>query len=74
MEGLHEIGVIFDIMTYFNDVQVVGRTASSRTYYFVILCLVSYILLDFVLHHSSNSECADLVLDAAKARWAAAWP
>lgn len=65
---MHKIGIIFDIMTYFNDLQVVGRTASSRTYYFVILCLVSYILLDFVLHHSSNSECADLVLDAAKAK------
>lgn len=55
-------------MTYFSDLQSAGRTASPRVYYFVILCLISYILLDFVLHHSGSSQCADLVFDAAKAK------
>ncbi|KAG0609945.1 hypothetical protein M758_7G026400 [Ceratodon purpureus] len=55
-------------MTYFNDMQSVGRNVSPRTYYFVILCLVSYIVLDFALHHSGNSQCADLVFDAAKTK------
>lgn len=54
-------------MTYFNDLQAAGRTATPRIYYFVILCLLSYILVDVVLYHSGNSPCADLVFDAAKA-------
>lgn len=53
-------------MTYFSDLQ--GRSASPRVYYFVILCLVSYILLDFALHHYGTPQCADLVFDAAKAK------
>lgn len=55
-------------MTYFADLQAAGRGASPRVYYFVILCLTSYILLDFVLHHSGTSQCADLVFNAAKAK------
>lgn len=55
-------------MTYFSDFQSAGRTASPRVYLFVILCLLSYILLDFVLHHSGTSQCADLVFDAAKVK------
>ncbi|KAG0559066.1 hypothetical protein KC19_10G076400 [Ceratodon purpureus] len=55
-------------MTYFGDLQAAGRSASPRVYYFVIVCLLSYIILDFVLHHSGTSQCADLVFDAAKAK------
>lgn len=55
-------------MTYFGDLQTAGRNASPRVYYFVILCLLSYILLDFALHHNGSSQCADLVFDTAKTK------
>lgn len=49
-------------MTYFSDLQAAGRSASPRVFYFVILCLLSYIFLDFFLHHSGGaSECAEAV-------------
>ena len=50
-------------MTYISDLQTV---ATPRVYNFVILCLITYILLDFVLHHSGTSQCAELVFEAAK--------
>jgi hypothetical protein len=53
---------------YFGDLQAAGRSASPRVYYFVIFSLLSYILLDFVLHHSGTSQCADLVFDAARVK------
>lgn len=54
-------------MTYFTELQSASRNVSPRVLYFVIGVLLSYILMDFTLHHSGNSQCAQLVFDAARA-------
>ena len=55
-------------MTYLHELQSVTRNVSPRVLYFVIGVLLSYVLLDFALHHSGNSQCAELVFDAARAK------
>ena len=55
-------------MTYLHELQSVSRNVSPRVLYFVIGVLLSYILIDFSLHHSGNSQCAELVFDAARAK------
>lgn len=59
---------------YVSDLQLAtSRHASPRVLYFVILCLVSYILIDFVLHHSGSTslQCTcgtELILDGRSFR------
>ncbi|XP_024367822.1 uncharacterized protein [Physcomitrium patens] len=53
-------------MSYFGELQAAGR--SPRVCHFLILCLLSYIFIDYVLHHSGTSSCVDLVFDASDAK------
>lgn len=46
------------IMKFSNDMHAAGRMNSSRVLRFVILVLLSYILLDFFIHHSGGLQSA----------------